>query len=43
MVEGLRLIKAMWTQERTTFHGTWFHAEDAILEPKPLQQPTPPS
>ncbi len=42
MVEGLRLIKAMWTQERTTFHGTWFHAEDAILEPKPLQQPHPP-
>jgi alkanesulfonate monooxygenase SsuD/methylene tetrahydromethanopterin reductase-like flavin-dependent oxidoreductase (luciferase family) len=42
MVEALRLIKAMWTQERTTFHGTWFHAEDAILEPKPLQLPHPP-
>ncbi len=42
MVEGLRLIKAMWTQERTTFHGQWFHAEDAILEPKPIQQPHPP-
>ncbi len=42
MVEALRLIKAMWTQERTTFHGRWFHAEDAILEPKPVQRPHPP-
>ena len=42
MVEGLRLIKAMWTQDRTTFHGQWFHAENAILEPKPTQRPHPP-
>ena len=42
MVEAVRLIKALWTQERTTFHGQWFHAEDAILEPKPLQLPHPP-
>lgn len=42
MVEALRLIKAMWTQPRTTFHGQWFHAEDAILEPKPVQRPHPP-
>ena len=42
MVEALRLIKAMWTQERTTFHGQWFKAENAILEPKPTQRPHPP-
>lgn len=42
MVEAVRLIKAMWTEPRTTFHGTWFHAEDAILEPKPVQRPHPP-
>ncbi len=42
MVEALRLIKAMWTQDRTTFHGKWFHAENAILEPKPTQRPHPP-
>jgi F420-dependent oxidoreductase-like protein len=42
MEEAVRLILAMWTQERTTFHGKWFHAEDAILEPKPVQQPHPP-
>jgi F420-dependent oxidoreductase-like protein len=42
MEEAVRLILAMWTQPRTTFHGRYFHAEDAILEPKPLQRPHPP-
>src|SRR5215472_12959042 len=42
MEEALRLILAMWTEKRTTFHGRWFHAEDAILEPKPVQKPHPP-
>ncbi|TWT10009.1 LLM class F420-dependent oxidoreductase [Reyranella sp. CPCC 100927] len=42
MEEAVRLILAMWTQKRTTFHGKYFHAEDAILEPKPLQKPHPP-
>jgi alkanesulfonate monooxygenase SsuD/methylene tetrahydromethanopterin reductase-like flavin-dependent oxidoreductase (luciferase family) len=32
----------MWTEKRTTFHGKYFHAEDAILEPKPVQRPHPP-
>ena len=42
MEEAVRLVLAMWTQKRTTFHGKYFHAEDAILEPKPLQKPHPP-
>jgi len=28
--------------KRTTFHGRYFHVEDAILEPKPMQRPRPP-
>jgi F420-dependent oxidoreductase-like protein len=40
--EAVRLILAMWTQQRTTFHGKYFHVEDAILEPKPVQNPRPP-
>jgi alkanesulfonate monooxygenase SsuD/methylene tetrahydromethanopterin reductase-like flavin-dependent oxidoreductase (luciferase family) len=40
--EAIRLILGMWTQPRTTFHGKYFHAEDAILEPKPVQKPHPP-
>jgi F420-dependent oxidoreductase-like protein len=37
--EAVRLILAMWSEKRTTFHGKYFHAEDAILEPKPRTRP----
>src|SRR3990170_3031351 len=42
MKEALQLILGLWTNPRFTFHGRYFHAEDAILEPKPLQKPHPP-
>jgi F420-dependent oxidoreductase-like protein len=42
MEEAVRLILALWADKRTTFHGRYFHAEDAILQPKPLQKPHPP-
>ena len=42
MEEAVRLILALWTEPRTTFHGRYFHVEDAILEPKPVQKPHPP-
>lgn len=42
MEEAVQLIVKMWTQPRTTFHGRYFHVEDAILEPKPVQKPRPP-
>jgi F420-dependent oxidoreductase-like protein len=42
MEEAVRLVLAMWTEKRTTFHGKYFHAEGAILEPKPVQKPHPP-
>jgi F420-dependent oxidoreductase-like protein len=42
MEEAVRLILEMWTKPRTTFHGRYFHVEDAILEPKPVQKPRPP-
>ncbi len=37
--EAVRLILAMWSEKRTTFHGKYFHVEDAILEPKPRSRP----
>jgi F420-dependent oxidoreductase-like protein len=37
--EAVKLILAMWTNTRTTFHGKYFHVEDAILEPKPMPRP----
>ena len=42
MEEAIQLILKMWTEPRTTFHGRYFHVEDAILEPKPVQKPRPP-
>jgi F420-dependent oxidoreductase-like protein len=42
MEEAVRLIIALWTQPRTTFHGQYFRTDDAILEPKPIQKPRPP-
>jgi F420-dependent oxidoreductase-like protein len=37
--EAVRLILALWTNQRTTFHGKYFDVEDAILEPKPKSHP----
>jgi len=40
--ESLEIIKGMWTQSETTFHGRFHSVTDAICEPKPVQQPHPP-
>ena len=42
MEEAIRVIRAMWQEPRATFHGQYFHIQDAILEPKPVQKPRPP-
>jgi F420-dependent oxidoreductase-like protein len=42
MEEAVRLILAMWTEKRISFQGKYFQAQDAILEPKPVQKPHPP-
>jgi probable F420-dependent oxidoreductase len=41
-LEGIRLMKRMWTQDHVTFHGRYYRVEDAVLQPKPIQQPHPP-
>jgi len=40
--EGVKLMKALWTQPRVTFGGEFWQLEDAALEPKPFQKPYPP-
>src|SRR6266702_5948545 len=39
--EGVRLMKALWTEPRTTFHGEFWQLENAPMEPKPFQKPYP--
>ena len=41
-VEGLRLMKAMWTEPRVTFKGRFWQLDGAAMEPKPFQKPYPP-
>ncbi|HUO04287.1 MAG TPA: TIGR03621 family F420-dependent LLM class oxidoreductase [Candidatus Binataceae bacterium] len=40
--EALTCIRSLWTNERTTFSGQYYKFTDAILWPKPIQQPHPP-
>ena len=40
--ESLTCVRSLWTRERTTFDGEFYRLRDAILWPKPLQQPHPP-
>lgn len=40
--EALEVIVSLLTNERTTFHGRYFDLDDAMNNPKPVQQPHPP-
>ena len=40
--ESLRIIRSLWTEERTNFEGRYYHFKDAIGNPKPMQKPYPP-
>jgi probable F420-dependent oxidoreductase len=40
--EGLRLMRALWTEPRVTFAGEFWRLENASMEPKPVQRPHPP-
>jgi alkanesulfonate monooxygenase SsuD/methylene tetrahydromethanopterin reductase-like flavin-dependent oxidoreductase (luciferase family) len=40
--ESLRIIRSLWTEERTNFEGRYYRMKDAIGNPKPVQKPHPP-
>ena len=37
--ETMQVMKALWTQERASFHGKYWHFDDILFSPKPLQKP----
>jgi probable F420-dependent oxidoreductase len=41
-VEGLQVMKALWTQPRASISGEFWRFENVPMEPKPAQQPHPP-
>jgi F420-dependent oxidoreductase-like protein len=40
--ESLRIIRSLFTEERTNFEGRYYQFKDAIANPKPIQRPHPP-
>jgi probable F420-dependent oxidoreductase len=41
-IEGLEVIRRLWTEERVTFAGRFWTLDDVAQAPKPLQKPHPP-
>jgi probable F420-dependent oxidoreductase len=39
--EGVRLMQALWTQERVTFDGEFWQLKNIAMAPKPMQKPYP--
>lgn len=42
MAEGIRVLKAMWTQQEPVFAGRYFKIDKAYNFPQPVQKPHPP-
>jgi probable F420-dependent oxidoreductase len=40
-IEGLRVMRALWSQERVDLDGRLFHLRDVAMAPKPLQSHLP--
>jgi alkanesulfonate monooxygenase SsuD/methylene tetrahydromethanopterin reductase-like flavin-dependent oxidoreductase (luciferase family) len=41
-VEGIEIIKKLWTEDHVSFTGKEFQINDVTVDPKPLQKPRPP-
>ena len=39
--EEVELIRALWTQQKVTYRGRFYHLDDATMSPKPVQNPLP--
>jgi alkanesulfonate monooxygenase SsuD/methylene tetrahydromethanopterin reductase-like flavin-dependent oxidoreductase (luciferase family) len=41
-LEALELLGKAWTEKQVNFAGKYYTVSDAVVEPKPIQKPTPP-
>jgi probable F420-dependent oxidoreductase len=39
--EEVQLIRALWNEERVTFHGKFYNLDDEMMSPRPVQKPLP--
>jgi len=40
--EAVKIIRSMWTEEKTSFNGAHYRIDEAYCNPKPVQKPHPP-
>lgn len=41
-VEGVEIVKRLWTEDHVSFQGREFFLRDVTIAPKPIQKPRPP-
>ncbi len=41
-IEGLEVVKLLWTEAGASYQGTFWHFNNIPMEPKPMQKPRPP-
>lgn len=41
-VEQVELMKRLWTEDKVTFKGKFYHVENLSVGPRPIQKPHPP-
>lgn len=41
LVEGVKVIERLWTEDTVTYHGEHFDLEDVSISPQPVQDPRP--
>lgn len=41
LIEGIEIIKKLWTEETVTYSGDYFDFEEITINPKPVQKPRP--
>jgi len=42
MVEWIRIVRLLWTEERASFEGEHYRFRDVTIEPRPVARPHPP-
>jgi alkanesulfonate monooxygenase SsuD/methylene tetrahydromethanopterin reductase-like flavin-dependent oxidoreductase (luciferase family) len=42
MIEWIKLMKLLWTEDEVSFDGEHYHCEGITIEPKPAAKPRPP-
>jgi alkanesulfonate monooxygenase SsuD/methylene tetrahydromethanopterin reductase-like flavin-dependent oxidoreductase (luciferase family) len=42
LVEGIGIVRRLWTEDRVTHAGRHWHLDDVTIRPRPVQQPRPP-